>query len=102
MREDIASIRQEYTQASLDESSVDMDPLAQFEKWFQEALDSEVLVPNAMVLGTVDPAGRPYQRTVLLKSYDTRGFVFYTNLESRKGRQIAACPITSSTLPMKL
>jgi len=99
MKEDIASIRQEYTKASLDESSVDSDPMAQFEKWFQEAVSSEVLEPNAMVLGTVDAGGRSYQRTVLLKSFDAQGFVFYTNYTSRKAKQMAHNPHVSLLFP---
>lgn len=88
MREDIASIRKEYTQAELDESTVAKDPFAQFEKWFQEALASEILEPTAMVLSTVDSDAQPTQRTVLLKTFGTDGFVFYTNYESRKATQI--------------
>lgn len=88
MKEDIASIRKEYTQASLDINSVYKDPFSQFEKWFQESLDSKILEPNAMVLGTVNASGQSFQRTVLLKSIDEKGLVFYTNYTSRKASHI--------------
>jgi len=88
MKEDIASIRKEYTQASLDEGSIEKNPLTQFEQWFNEAINSEILEPNAMVLGTVDNMGQSYQRTVLLKSFDHDGFIFYTNYTSRKALHI--------------
>ncbi len=89
MKEDIASIRKEYTQASLDTQSVDKSPFIQFEKWFKEALDGDLLEPNAMVLGTVNSEGQSFQRTVLLKSFDEHGLVFYTNYTSRKARHIS-------------
>jgi len=68
------------------------DPFALFEEWFSGACAREPVNPNAMALATADAEGRPTARTVLLKSWDARGFVFYTNLESRKGRQIAGNP----------
>jgi pyridoxamine 5'-phosphate oxidase len=89
---DIASQRREYSRASLDESAVDRDPVAQFAKWFDEALKSELREPTAMALATVGDDGRPSSRMVLLKGYDARGFVFYTNYESRKGSELAANP----------
>jgi pyridoxamine 5'-phosphate oxidase len=89
---DIASQRREYSRASLDESAVDRDPIAQFAKWFDEALKSELREPTAMALATVGDDGRPSSRMVLLKGYDARGFVFYTNYESRKGSELAANP----------
>lgn len=85
---DLASLRQEYTQASLDVDSVADSPFDQFQKWFDEAINSQVLEPNAMVLGTADTSGLVTQRTVLLKAFDKHGFVFYTNYTSRKARQI--------------
>ena len=88
MKEDIASIRKEYTQATLDISSVDQNPFKQFEKWFQESLESKILEPTAMVLGTVNAEGQSHQRTVLLKSFDEQGLVFYTNYTSRKASHI--------------
>jgi pyridoxamine 5'-phosphate oxidase len=86
----IADQRKEYSRESLDESDVDRDPIAQFGKWFDEALKSELREPTAMALATVGGDGRPSSRMVLLKGYDARGFVFFTNYESRKGRELAA------------
>ena len=71
---------------------VTAEPLALWERWFAEACEREPVDPNAMALATVDPDGRPSCRTVLLKDADARGFVFYTNLESRKGHALAAHP----------
>ena len=99
MREDIASIRKEYTQAKLDEDTILKDPFKQFEKWFNEALKSEIVEPTAMVLSTVDQEGKPFQRTVLLKMFGEDGFVFYTNYESRKSRQINENPQVSILFP---
>ena len=99
MREDIASIRKEYTQAELTEDSVDSNPFKQFEKWFQEALKSKIIEPTAMILGTVDENSQPYQRTVLLKTFNEDGFVFYTNYESRKASHIEANPKVSVIFP---
>lgn len=99
MREDIASIRKEYTQAELDESSVQKNPFDQFEKWFQEALDSKIIEPTAMVLSTVNLEGQPFQRTVLLKTFDKKGFVFYTNYESRKANHLKNNPKVSLLFP---
>ena len=99
MREDIASIRKEYTQAKLDEDTILKDPFKQFEKWFNEALKSEIVEPTAMVLSTADQEGRPFQRTVLLKMFGQDGFIFYTNYESRKSRQINENPQVSILFP---
>ncbi len=81
---DIGEVRREYADIPLDEDALAANPLKQFESWYQEAASSKVLEPNAMILSTVDPNNRPTMRTVLLKYYDAAGFVFYTNLESRK------------------
>lgn len=89
---DIASLRSEYLRASLDESSVAADPLTQFRRWFDEALRAELPVANAMTLATCDAAGKPSARIVLLKGIDERGLVFFTNYQSRKGRELAANP----------
>jgi len=89
---DSARLRREYSRESLDEADVDRDPIAQFGKWFDEALKSELPEPTAMALATVGAGGRPSSRMVLLKGYDARGFVFYTNYESRKGRELAGHP----------
>lgn len=87
---DIASLRREYSRESLDEADVERDPVAQFGKWFDEALKSELAEPTAMALATVGADGRPSSRMVLLKGFDARGFVFFTNYASRKGRELAA------------
>ena len=85
-----ADLRREYQLSGLNEAGLDPDPLKQFEKWFSEAIAANVLEPNAMTLATSSADGSPSARTVLLKGYDARGFVFYTNYESRKGRHLAA------------
>lgn len=82
-------MRRDYKKAELDESHVDASPFVQFEKWFSEALQSEVLEPNAMQLATADAQGFPDLRAVLLKIFDEKGFVFFTNYNSVKARQIA-------------
>ena len=84
-----ADLRTDYTRESLDESSVDSDPLRQFEHWFNEAVSAELREPNAMTLATVGADGRPSARIVLLKEFDERGFAFFTNYGSRKGRELA-------------
>lgn len=86
---DLSRVRQEYANRSLDVESTDPCPFKQFETWFQQATAAELLEPNAMVLATVDPQGRPTQRSVLLKYFDKSGFVFFTNYLSRKATQIA-------------
>lgn len=89
---DIASLRQEYMRESLDEKDVARDPITQFTRWFDEAVAAQIPMVNAMTLATVSAAGRPSARIVLLKDVDQAGFVFYTNYESRKGRELAARP----------
>lgn len=92
---DLSSLRKEYSQEALDIASTDPDPLKQFEHWFQQAIAAELLEPNAMTLATVDETGRPAARTVLLKTFDERGLVFFTNYNSRKSRHIDAnCHVT--------
>ena len=87
----IADLRKEYTLAGLTEQDLDRDPIEQFKKWLQQAI--EVLPePNAFVLATADKTGRPSARVVLLKGVDERGFTFFTNYESRKGRELAENP----------
>jgi len=88
----IADLRKEYTRRGLSEADVGPDPIAQFRAWFDEALGAGLAEPNAMTLATVGPGGRPSARVVLLKGFDARGFVFYTNYESRKAAELdAAC-----------
>lgn len=92
---DIAALRKSYERAELDESASEADPLRQFGLWFQQALDAQVPEPNAMTVATVGPNGRPSTRIVLIKGFDVRGLVWYTNYESRKGREIEAHPFAA-------
>ncbi|QHT65412.1 pyridoxamine 5'-phosphate oxidase [Rhodocytophaga rosea] len=85
----LADIRNEYTRQELDFDKTAADPFSQFRQWFDEALQSKVPEPNAMHLCTVSANGRPSGRIVLLKGMETQGFVFYTNYESRKGKEMA-------------
>ncbi|TWU40711.1 pyridoxamine 5'-phosphate oxidase [Novipirellula artificiosorum] len=89
---DLASLRKEYSSEVLDIDSTQPDPLKQFEHWFEQAIQAELLEPNAMTLATVDAESRPAARTVLLKMFDERGMVFYTNYNSRKSQHITANP----------
>lgn len=85
----IADLRKSYERAELDESSSDGDPLKQFETWLDQALAAQLPEPNAMTLATVGADGRPSSRVVLIKGFDARGIVWYSNYESRKGRELA-------------
>lgn len=85
---DIAALRKSYERAELDENASSPDPLGQFGQWFQQALDGQLPEPNAMTLATVGPNGRPSTRIVLIKGYDVRGLVWFTNYQSRKGREL--------------
>jgi pyridoxamine 5'-phosphate oxidase len=87
-RQDPAALRTEYKRESLDESAVLRDPVAQFVRWFDEALAAGLPEPNAMTLATVGPGGRPSARIVLLKGVDARGLVFFTNYDSRKASEL--------------
>ena len=89
---DVTSLRRSATGFALDREDLDDDPIAQFEEWFRYACETVPMDPNAMALSTVDADLRPSIRTVLLKSFDDEGFVFYTNYESEKGKAIAADP----------
>jgi pyridoxamine 5'-phosphate oxidase len=86
---DLANVRQEYMRAGLDEKDVLPDPLAQFTRWFDDAIKAELPMPNAMSLATVSADHKPSSRLLLLKGVDHGGFVFYTNTHSRKGREIS-------------
>jgi pyridoxamine 5'-phosphate oxidase len=88
----IHELREEYLKAELSRQDLQADPFQQFELWFQQACDAEIQEPNAMVVATASPQGEPLVRTVLLKSFDRSGFVFFTNYESRKGHQIEENP----------
>ena len=91
----IADLRKSYERAELDESASHADPLMQFDQWLNEAISSEVPEPNAMTLATVGSDLRPSTRVVLIKDYDARGIVWYTNYESRKGRELAGNPFAA-------
>jgi pyridoxamine 5'-phosphate oxidase len=88
----IAELRRAYRLQELLETQVDPDPLQQFRSWLNQALEAGLLEPNAMTLATATTEGKPTARMVLLKDFDSRGFVFYTNYESRKGHELAENP----------
>jgi pyridoxamine 5'-phosphate oxidase len=89
---DLAALRKSYELAELDEAASDPDPLRQFETWLKQAIDARLPEPNAMTLATVGADRRPSTRIVLIKGFDARGLVWFTNYESRKGRELAANP----------
>jgi pyridoxamine 5'-phosphate oxidase len=91
----IADLRKSYEKAELSESASHADPLKQFDQWLQEAIRSEVPEPNAMTLATVGHDLRPSTRVVLIKGFDARGIVWYTNYQSRKGRELAGNPFAA-------
>ncbi|MCU0769362.1 MAG: pyridoxamine 5'-phosphate oxidase, partial [Burkholderiaceae bacterium] len=90
--DDIARLRTDYMKGALDEEHADPHPMRQFARWWDEATRSMLREANAMTLATAAVDGTPSARTVLLKGYDDDGFVFYTNYDSRKGRELAANP----------
>ena len=92
LMEKIADLRKSYERAELDESASEADPLKQFERWLQQALDGQLPEPNAMTLATVGAEHRPSTRVVLIKGFDAHGIVWYTNYDSRKGHELAANP----------
>ena len=96
---EIHSLRVDYKHEPLTEESLKSDPIAQFRLWFDEARASGIPEPNAMTLGTADQSGRVSCRTVLLKAYDDRGFVFFTNYGSRKAQQVAENPRAALLFP---
>ena len=91
----IASLRREYTLGGLRRTDLEAFPMVQFTKWFQQAVAAGLPEANAMTLATVDSQGRPSARIVLLKGAEARGFIFFTNYESRKGRELAENPNAS-------
>ncbi len=91
-QQELAALRQDYSRHELSKSSVAADPFDQFTAWFAEAVSARIFEPNAMHLGTATPEGQPSGRTVLLKGFDSEGFKFYTNYNSKKGRDLAANP----------
>ena len=95
----LAEMRRNYAARALDLADLDANPFAQFDHWMREAIETQVIEPNAMTLATADAAGRPAVRTVLLKGFDERGFVFYSNYESAKARDLAANPKVALLFP---
>ncbi len=91
-------LRVDYSLSALDEADATDDPIAQFDAWFKAALAADVPEPNAMALATADASGAPSVRMVLLKDYDRRGFTFFTNLDGRKGAELAANPRAAAVL----
>ena len=89
---DVAHLREDYRRGSLEASDLAPEPVGQFAAWLERAVADDLPEPNAVVVATVDAAGHPDARVVLLKAFDERGLVFYTNYESAKGRQLAARP----------
>ncbi|MCG1017882.1 MULTISPECIES: pyridoxamine 5'-phosphate oxidase [Burkholderiaceae] len=88
----LADLRKHYALGTLSKADVDADPIKQFERWFEQALDAQLPEPNTMTLATVDERGRPDARIVLIKGVDAQGFTFFTNYQSRKGRELAHNP----------
>jgi pyridoxamine 5'-phosphate oxidase len=97
MNKNLAEIRKEYTKATLDVSTVSKDPIEQFGVWFNEALEAQVAEPNAMTLSTVNADGKPSARIVLLKGIEQRKLLFYTNYQSRKGKELEVNPACALT-----
>ncbi len=95
MKPNIADLRKSYERAELDENASEASPFVQFERWLNEAISGEIPEPTAMTLATVGPDLRPNSRVVLLKGCDERGLVWYTNYQSRKGRDLAGNPFAS-------
>lgn len=91
----LADLRKNYSLGSLDTADVERNPFRQFDTWFAQAVDAQLPEPNTMTLATVDSRGRPSARIVLIKVVDERGFVFFTNYESRKGHELADNPFAS-------
>ncbi len=89
---DLADFRKEYSDRGMKREDMNADPVAQFSDWFSQATELKLHEPNAMTLATVDENGMPFQRTVLLKYYDADGFVFFTNYQSRKAKQLEQNP----------
>ena len=94
----IADIRKDYKQSSLLENDISPNPIVQFTSWWNEALQSNIDEVNALTLATANAQGKPSARTVLLKGYDENGFVFFTNYESHKGKELAANPYAAMVL----
>jgi pyridoxamine 5'-phosphate oxidase len=95
MSKDLWRLGEQYAGAPLDPQDCDPDPIVEFRRWFQRAVDAQLPSVNAVTLATIDERGRPAARIVLLKDFDERGFVFFTNYESRKGRDLAVHPFAA-------
>jgi pyridoxamine 5'-phosphate oxidase len=96
---DPAAMREHYRSEAFTEAQLADEPMGQFDRWFREIATGGLHEPNAMIISTATPDGRPSSRTVLLKQYDSRGFVFFTNYASRKGQEIASNPYVSLLFP---
>ncbi len=92
---DISHFRREYLRDGLQRNTLEPDPITQFSKWFEQARKTDIADPTAMILATVNTSGQPSQRTVLLKYFDENGFVFFTNYNSRKAKEIEGSPKVS-------
>jgi len=92
-QQELQNLRQDYSAASLSETTININPIKQFDTWFNEAIEAKLPEPNAMTLATATHDGRPSARVVLLKGFDVNGFVFYTNYLSRKGKEITKNPL---------
>ena len=99
MTQTLADMRRDYTRDGLSETQAPLEPFALFEQWFAEAVKTEQVPvePNAMTLATVDADGRPHCRVLLLKGLDARGFTFFSNYDSAKGKHLAANPFAAMT-----
>lgn len=91
-KENIQNLRQDYRAAELSEADIDKNPIAQFAKWFKDALDAKLYEPNVMTLATAGLSGKPSSRILLLKGFDEDGFVFFTNYNSKKGKDLQENP----------
>lgn len=96
---DLESLRTEYTKGGLEREDLHENPIEQFRRWMQQTIDANLPDPNAMTIATVDASGQPSQRIVLLKKLDEKGFVFYTNLGSRKAQDLKQNPKVSLHFP---
>jgi pyridoxamine 5'-phosphate oxidase len=96
-QEELQNLRQDYSSAPLSEATIDINPIKQFDIWFNEAIAAKLSEPNAMTLATATHDGRPSARIVLLKGFNASGFVFYTNYLSRKGKEITKNPLGAIT-----
>lgn len=96
---DLQSLRTEYTKGGLERDDLHENPIEQFKRWMQQTIDAQLPDPNAMTIATVDASGQPSQRIVLLKNLDEKGFVFYTNLRSRKSQELKQNPKVSLHFP---